>query len=92
MGGLKIQKDDRIGLINGEIRTAGKNDEEIVMELLKTCVRPDDALITLYAGQDVSEAKFRGLTDQVSREFRDKDVESEVGGQPIYSYIFSIEK
>lgn len=92
VGGLKIQKDDRIGLINGEIRTAGKNDEEIVMELLKTWVRPDDALITLYAGQDVSEARFRGLTDQVSREFRDKDVESEVGGQPIYSYIFSIEK
>lgn len=92
VGGLQIHKNERIGIINGEIKMAGKNDEEMVLELLKTYVRPEDALITLYAGKEVSEDHFKKLKDRVSREFRDKDVESEVGGQPIYSYIFSIEK
>ena len=92
VGGLQIHKNERIGIINGEIKMAGKNDEEMVLELLKAYVRPEDALITLYAGKEVSEDHFKKLKDRVSREFRDKDVESEVGGQPIYSYIFSIEK
>ena len=92
VGGLQIHKNERIGIINGEIKMAGKNDEEMVLELLKTYVRPEDALITLYAGKEVSEDHFKKLKNRVSREFRDKDVESEVGGQPIYSYIFSIEK
>lgn len=92
VGGLQIHKNERIGIINGEIKMAGKNDEEMVLELLKAYVRPEDALITLYAGKEVSEDHFKKLKDRVNREFRDKDVESEFGGQPIYSYIFSIEK
>lgn len=92
VAGISIKKDDRIGLIDGDIKATGKDDEEIVMDLLKKYVRPETALITLYAGEGVSDDKFEKLTDKVSKTFKDKDVESDRGDQPIYSYIFSIEE
>ncbi|NLW23153.1 MAG: DAK2 domain-containing protein [Tissierellia bacterium] len=91
MNGVKINKDDIIGISSGEILSIGNDVEEVSYELLKNIVDEDSSLITIFYGNGVEEEQAVQLSEKIEEEFEDHDVEVIYGGQPLYYYIFSIE-
>jgi uncharacterized protein len=89
--GLKIKKNDIIGLNNGKVEETGSDPQDVAKELMQKIVTGDDELITVYYGSDVSEEAAQHLTDELSNLFHDCDVEMHRGGQPLYYYLISVE-
>ena len=54
-------------------------------------VQPDDELITLFYGEDVSESEASRLAEQIAEDHPTCEVELQYGGQPLYYYIIMVE-
>lgn len=89
--GVQIKQGDLIGLHNGQIEYAGSNVHDVVMEMMKAVVEEGDELITVYYGADTTEEDALKLTEEISRQYTDCDVECHMGGQPLYYYLISVE-
>lgn len=87
----KINKDDIIGISKGEIVSNGTSIEDVSVELIKSLVKEDSSLITIFYGEMIEEDEANRLGERLEKEFEDIDVEVIFGGQPIYYYIFSVE-
>ena len=59
--------------------------------LINIHITEDDELITVYYGKDVAEADAQALTDELADLYDDCDVEMQMGGQPLYYYLISVE-
>lgn len=89
--GTKIYKDDIIGLSGKEILCAGKDINDVTMELINKTYNDDASIITVLFGQDVSEDLSNDLLERLEEKYDDMDIEVIYGGQPLYYYIISIE-
>ena len=88
---LTIKEGDIIGLYNGKICTVGNNVHDVTRDLMKDIITEDDELITVYYGKDVAEEDAQALTDELADLYDDCDVEMQMGGQPLYYYLISVE-
>ncbi|MBR2923572.1 MAG: DAK2 domain-containing protein [Clostridia bacterium] len=88
---LTIKEGDIIGLYNGKIHTVGNSVHDVTRDLMKEIITEDDELITVYYGKDVAEADAQALTDELADLYDDCDVEMQMGGQPLYYYLISVE-
>lgn len=89
--GKAIQKDDILGLIDNRIQYAGKNIEEITMEVLAKMVDEESEIITLIYGEDINKETAETLTKNIESLYPDCEVEYHNGGQPLYYYIIGVE-
>jgi dihydroxyacetone kinase-like predicted kinase len=64
---------------------------ETCRALLKDMVTDEDSVITLFYGEGVSEELAKQVTDMVTDEYDDFDVELQFGGQPVYPFVFAVE-
>jgi len=87
----KINKDDIIGISEGDIIANGKGINEVAIKLLDSMIDEDTSLITILYGSDLTEEIANELENQLSDMYSDVDIELIYGGQPIYYYIFSVE-
>ena len=88
---LHIKEGDIIGLYNGKIQTVGNSIHDVTRDLMKEIVTDEDELITVYYGKDMQEADAQTLTDELAGMYGDCDVEMQLGGQPLYYYLISVE-
>ncbi len=88
---LHIKEGDIIGLYNGKIHCSGKSAREVALELMKELVTDDDELITIYYGKDTSKEDADSLSGEISELYGHCDVETHMGGQPLYYYLISVE-
>ena len=91
MDGLKIKKDDFIGIEGGKILATGKKVNKTTLELLEKVVDDEASLLTVYYGSDVEDKIVNELERKLKRVYKDIDVEFIRGGQPLYHYIISVE-
>lgn len=89
--GMHIHEGDIIGLYNGKIQTVGNDIHDVTLRLMQEAVTEDDELITVFYGKDVAEQDAQALTDALADVYGDCDVEMQMGGQPLYYYIISVE-
>lgn len=89
--GVHIREGDIIGLHNGAIEYSGSSVHDVVMEMMKAVVTEDDELITVYFGQETTEADAQQITEEIAEAYPDCDVECHMGGQPLYYYLISVE-
>ena len=87
----KINKDDIMGICDGEILTVGNDINEVSFELIKNTATDENELITIFYGEDIEEEKANQLVKKLEAELKDFDIAIIYGGQPLYYYIFSIE-
>lgn len=87
----KINKDDIMGICDGEILTVGNDINEVSFELIKNTATDENELITIFYGEDIEEEKANQLAKKLEAELKDFDIAIIYGGQPLYYYIFSIE-
>ncbi len=88
--GFDLKVGDIMGLDNKKILATGKNVSEVTLELIEK-LRSDEEIITLYYGQDVSEADAEALQAEIQEKYPNCDVELHYGGQPIYYYYIALE-
>ncbi|MGI6161132.1 MAG: DAK2 domain-containing protein [Christensenellales bacterium] len=92
INGHDIKAGDIIAMYDGEITLSGKNSADVTVEVMKDAVKEiEEALVTLFYGEDVNEKDAEELASRIAEECEDCDVTVQYGGQPLYDYIISIE-
>lgn len=88
----EIKKGDFIGLFDGKIKVVSDNAVSAALELIKDMIGENDAIITFYLGKDSNDEDKEKIRSEIFKNYPDIDIEFYNGGQPFYSYIFSIEQ
>ena len=91
VNGLEIKEGDTIGLINDQIVLTAADPADAVVRLLEPMVADSGLLITLFYGEGISEAEAGSLAEKISAKYESSEVETHYGGQPLYSYLLSVE-
>ncbi len=87
----EIHEGDIMGVGDHGILAVGKEIAATALETVEAMMNEDAELISVYYGADVTEEDADALTERLSEQYPDCDVEVNAGGQPIYYYIISVE-
>ena len=88
--GFDLKCGDIIALEKG-IVAKGDDVGEVAKSAISLHDKSSVCLITLYYGEEVTEAEAEKLTEELSAEYPDADVMVFNGGQPHYYYFISVE-
>ena len=91
LNGMKINKDDKIGICDGQILSSGTELNAVALDLIKNMIDEDSVVVSIYYGEDISEEYAEELKESVSELADWVDIELTYGGQAVYSYIISVE-
>ncbi|MGG1661561.1 DAK2 domain-containing protein [Brevibacillus sp. NRS-1366] len=91
MGDVEITEGDYIGIAEKEIVTAGPDLMESAVTLLKEIVDDEAEIVTIFLGEGATAEQAEVLQTAVTEAYPDVEVEIQVGGQPLYPFIFSVE-
>ncbi len=91
INGLKVEKGNVIGLLNGTLITSGYALEEVAYEALRQAAVEDYEIVTVYYGDGVTQTQAESLGQGIGQHYPDLEVELINGGQSYYHYILSVE-
>ena len=91
MNGVEIKANDFIGIYDKEIVVSIPNRFESSCALLDKMIDEDCELVTIIYGEGISEDEADELAEYVEANYEDVEVTIFDGGQPVYSYIMSVE-
>ena len=89
--GENIPKGKILGLEGGKITKVGESPVDVVKEILSSMIDENAEIISVYYGEEVSDADAEELSDYLNKAYSDCDVTVFASGQPIYYYIVSVE-
>ncbi len=90
--GHKIKKGEIMALNNGKISFTDTELERATVKLVKQMVKKDTEFVTVFYGEDVSDADAAAVEAQLNEKFGGKvEITFINGGQPVYYYIISVE-
>ncbi|MCR5595028.1 MAG: DAK2 domain-containing protein [Lachnospiraceae bacterium] len=87
----KIKENDFMGIGDSGILAVGADKTEVTLDMVNEMVDDSSELISVYYGEDIDEDTAQALVEKLNAKFPEQDVELQPGGQPIYSYIISVE-
>jgi len=90
-GELEIAEGDILGLIEGTIKTTGRDIFDVAKNVLEEMNWREKDLVTIFYGKDMAEEDVSLLTDWLSEEKPEIEVEVYSGKQPLYYYILGVE-
>ena len=91
IGGVKVKKDDFIGIFEKDIVVDNPNKIEVLMTLLEKMIDEDSSIITILVGQDVNEEEMNQVAEMIGEKFSDLDLDIRPGNQPVYSFLIGVE-
>jgi DAK2 domain fusion protein YloV len=89
--GVKIQEGDFMGIFDGKIAVSSKDIDSTVRSLLDRMIDEESEIVTLIYGEDSSEEKVEEVRTYIENQHPEVEVEIHNGGQPLYSYLISVE-
>ncbi len=89
--GLKIKKKQAIGLLDGDLVTAGDKITDVLNQVLAKLNLDEAEVITIYQGADTKPAEAEKVSSIIREQHPQLQVEVVNGGQPHYHYIVSVE-
>ncbi|HEV2415668.1 MAG TPA: DAK2 domain-containing protein [Candidatus Dormibacteraeota bacterium] len=89
--GLRVKKGDVIGLINDRLEFAGADYGEVVTKALGKLGPDTYELVTVYRGEEASDAELAKLESEIRSSYPSLEVEIQHGGQQHYPFILSVE-
>jgi len=89
--GVKVKKGDVIGLINDRLEIAGDDYSEVVNKALRKLGPDTYELVTVYRGEQASDAELKSLESAIRSSYPALEVEVQQGGQQHYPFILSVE-
>jgi DAK2 domain fusion protein YloV len=91
LGELKIKRKQPIGLLDGDLIAAGKNNIDVLNQVLAKLDLGEDEVITIYYGADTKTAEAEQVSNSIREQHPQLQIEVVQGGQPHWNYIISIE-
>ena len=89
--GIKVKKDDFIGIFEKDIVVDNPDKIATLMALLDKMVDEDSSIITILVGQDVDEEQMNQVAEMIGEKFSDLDLDIRQGNQPVYSFLIGVE-
>ncbi|CAI2596315.1 hypothetical protein AKUG0407_07190 [Apilactobacillus kunkeei] len=89
--GVKIKKDDYMGIIDGNIKVVKDDLNETTIDMIKEMLDEDSEVVTIIYGEGMTQDQADELAEQVESIDDDLEVEVHPGGQPVYPYLISVE-
>ncbi|MGE0600529.1 MAG: DAK2 domain-containing protein [Dehalococcoidia bacterium] len=90
-GGIEVKKGLPIVLVEGKLAGTAESAGDALVDGLRIAGVERGQLVTIYAGDGVSEADLSAVAEKASTLANDIEVEVVIGGQPLYPFIASIE-
>jgi DAK2 domain fusion protein YloV len=91
LDGLSIKKRQVIGLLDGELLSAGNTVIDTLRKMLAELDLRNSEIITIYYGADTELTEAEQISESIREHYPTIQVEVVRGGQPYYNYIVSIE-
>ena len=91
INGLKIKKDDFLGIQEGKIVSSKKTRLETVKGLVDEMLDDDAEIITIMIGDGVEKKEVEKLRQYIEDNFAEVEVEIIDGEQSVYSYLIAVE-
>ncbi len=89
--GTSVEVGQFIALLEGDLASVAESPEEALKTALDGVLDSADQIVTLYLGEDGSEAKAEEICRQLEAQMPGLEVELVYGGQPHYHYLASVE-
>ncbi|MCQ2800903.1 MAG: DAK2 domain-containing protein [Bacilli bacterium] len=89
--GVKVKKDDFIGIFEKDIVVDNPDKIEVLMTLLEKMIDDDTSIITILVGQDIDEEMMNNVANMVAEKYSDLDLDIRQGNQPVYSFLIGVE-
>nr|WP_235714789.1 DAK2 domain-containing protein [Halalkalibacter akibai] len=89
--GIDIKKNDFMGIAEKKIVSSGVDVLEVTKDLLQQMLDEDSEIVTLIQGEDATTEQTEQLASFLEVEFPEVEVDVQLGNQPLYSYIISVE-
>ncbi len=93
LNGKTIHQGDFIGMLDGELNTVSPDADEAAFELVEHMIEKlgdEECSVTVYFGADVDEERADTLVGRLEEKYPESEFMSRNGGQPLYSYYFSV--
>src|SRR5699024_8183212 len=91
INGVKITKDDFMGIIDGDIVLSKDDRKEATIETLKQMLNDDSEIVTIILGDGVPQEEAEEIASVIEADYSDVEVEIHEGKQPVYPYFLSVE-
>ncbi|MBR6651036.1 MAG: DAK2 domain-containing protein [Clostridia bacterium] len=89
--GTEIHEGETLGLLNGKIKCCNYNRKTCIKELVNFVENEEAVAVTVYYGEDADEDQASDIVEIFQAKYPDAEVMAICGGQPVYSYVISIE-
>lgn len=89
--GLKIKKDDYMGLVDGKIVITNPDRDTATLDMVKAMLDEDSELVTIIYGKDATQADADHLAAKVQELDDELEIEIHEGDQPVYPFLVSVE-
>ncbi|MBU4691138.1 DAK2 domain-containing protein [Mycoplasma zalophi] len=90
INGVRIKKGQYLSLTKGKVLSTHTNQNDAAKALFDELIDDSTEIVTIYYGQDASEADATELQEYIQVNF-DVEVEINNGGQALYPYYIAIE-
>ncbi|KRN83744.1 DAK2 domain-containing protein [Ligilactobacillus acidipiscis] len=91
LDGQQINKDDYMGIVDGDISVTGKDLYQTTLSMVKTMLEDDSEIITIIIGEDGDQAEAQKVKEAVLADNDELEIEIHEGDQPLYPYLMSVE-
>jgi DAK2 domain fusion protein YloV len=89
--GIDIKEGDYLGIQDGRIVVSDRDLLGACKSLLASMIDENSEIVTILTGKDADEGQTRQITAFLAEAYPGVEVEMHPGGQPLYTYIFSVE-
>ncbi len=89
--GIKIKKNDFMGISEGKIIVSDSKLEHVTEELAKQLVDSEAEIVTILYGEDATAADAQKLAEFIESLNSEVEVEIHNGKQPLYPFILAVE-
>ena len=89
--GREIHVSDIMGMVDNRIHLLGSDAATVARQVVADMVTEESGIITVYYGSDISEESAESLYNELAEAYPDCEVDLQMGGQPLYYYIISVE-
>ena len=89
--GHEIRQGDIMGIGDKSILSVGSDLAETTKDMISKLVDDDSELISIYYGAEATEAEAEDIAQYIEENYPELEIEIQMGGQPIYYYVISVE-
>lgn len=91
INGIKVNKQDFIGIFEKDIVVGTKDKNECILSLIDKMLDDESSVVTLIYGEDVNDSEAIEIKKSIEEKYPDLDIDLRNGKQPVYSYLIGVE-